>query len=183
MTPPGPRPNPAVVADASFFEPGRFEGTNINPVTLLATDYLNHFNEAIMLLEMLPMAPECKEDFLTWRPMSYCEHFEASRFKHRDLAIAAYEVADPLYRRPLDQIAHQMNQILVETRDGLQGDLSPDTIRILAEATTHWLRPLVGRAGSVINGDLAAVHPSSDSAPQDTIDALFGRKVEAAAYA
>jgi hypothetical protein len=180
MTPPGLRPNPAVVADASFFEPGRFEGTNINPVTLLATDYLNHFNEAIMLLEMLPMAPECKEDFLTWRPMSYCEHFEASRFKHRDLAIAAYEVADPMYRRPLDETAHQMNQILVETRDGLQGDLSPDTIRILAEATTHWLRPLVARAGAVINGDLAAVRPSSETAAQDTIDALFDRKAEAA---
>ncbi|MDP3655070.1 MAG: hypothetical protein Q8R67_25705, partial [Rhodoferax sp.] len=27
---------------------------NINPRTGLATDYLNHFNEAIMLLEMVP---------------------------------------------------------------------------------------------------------------------------------
>ena len=49
----------------------RLDGTNINPVTGLATDYLNHFNEAIMLLEMLPVAPDCKEDFLAWRPMSY----------------------------------------------------------------------------------------------------------------
>ncbi len=73
----------------------RLDGTNINPVTGLATDYLNHFNEAIMLLEMLPMAPDCKADFLAWRPMSYAEHFAASHFKHRDLAIAAYEVADP----------------------------------------------------------------------------------------
>src|SRR5689334_18469770 len=161
MTPPGPSPTSAVATDASF-EPGRFDGTNINPVTLLATDYLNHFNEAIMLLEMLPMAPDCKEDFLAWQPMNYCEHFAASRFKHRDLAIAAYEVADPIYRRPLDQIAHQMIQVLVETRDGLQGDLSHDTIRILAEATTHWLRPLVARAGAVINGELEAVHPTSE---------------------
>ena len=30
---------------------------NINPATGLATDYLNHFNEAIMLLDMLSKLP------------------------------------------------------------------------------------------------------------------------------
>jgi hypothetical protein len=181
MTPSGPRPNCDVAAGSSTPDAARFDGTNINPVTLLATDYLNHFNEAVMLLEMLPAAPDCKEDFLAWRPMSYCDHFAASRFKHRDLAIAAYEVADPMFRRPLDEIADQMNQILTETRDGLQGDLSHDTIRILAEATTHWLRPLVARAGAVINGELAAAQWNSDGAPQDAIDALFDRAVDSVA--
>jgi len=50
---------------------------NINPRTGLATDYLNHFNEAIMLLEMIPDMPECSGDFLEWRPLSYAEHFHA----------------------------------------------------------------------------------------------------------
>ena len=68
---------------------------NINPRTGLATDYLNHFNEAIMLLEMIPDMPECAEDFLTWRPLSYAEHFTASNFKARDLAIEAYEFGRP----------------------------------------------------------------------------------------
>ena len=53
--------------------PGRFDearaarlrAANINPHTGLATDYLNHFNEAVMLLEMVPDMPECAEDFLT----------------------------------------------------------------------------------------------------------------------
>src|SRR5882724_6824757 len=67
---------------------------NINPRTGLATDYLNHFNEAIMLLEMVPDMPECAEDFLTWSPLSYAEHFWASNFKARDLAIEAYELSD-----------------------------------------------------------------------------------------
>jgi hypothetical protein len=53
----------------------------INPFTGLATDYLNHFNEAIMLLEMLPRSPDCRNDLLGWRPMSYREHFANSRFK------------------------------------------------------------------------------------------------------
>src|SRR5215813_13155683 len=99
---PGPRSKTALAAGPAV-DSARLDGTNINPVTGLATDFLNHFNEAIMLLEMLPMAPNCKEDLLVWRPMSYVEHFAASNFKHRDLAIAAYEQADPLFRRQLDE--------------------------------------------------------------------------------
>ena len=178
---PGPRQNSADAAEPAA-DPAWLDGTNINPATGLATDYLNHFNEAIMLLEMLPMAPDCKDDLLAWRPMSYPEHFAASNFKHRDLAITAYEQADPLFRRQLDQIADQMNQILTEARDGLQGELSHDTIRILAEATAHWLKPLVARAGAVINGELAAALPSAEAAPQDAIDALFDQEVDAACH-
>src|ERR1700691_5254907 len=72
----------------------RLLAANINPRTGLATAYLNHFNEAIMLLEMIPDMPECSEDFLEWQPLSYSEHFTASNFKARDLAIEAYETAD-----------------------------------------------------------------------------------------
>ena len=76
---------------------------NINPRTGLATDYLNHFNEAIMLLEMVPDMPECAEDFLDWHPLSYAEHFTASNFKARDLAISAYDSADPEHPRRIRQ--------------------------------------------------------------------------------
>src|SRR5487761_2781941 len=80
----------------------RLRAANINPRTGLATDYLNHFNEAIMLLEMVPDMPECAEDFLGWRPLSYAEHFTASNFKARDLAIASYDSADPIIRAEFD---------------------------------------------------------------------------------
>src|SRR5277367_3008540 len=87
---PMPRPTgPEAVARAA-----RLLAANINPRTGLATDYLNHFNEAIMLLEMIPDMPECSEDFLEWQPLSYSEHFTASNFRARDLAIEAYEAAD-----------------------------------------------------------------------------------------
>jgi hypothetical protein len=156
-------------------------GANINPATGLATDYLNHFNEAIMLLELLPSAPECKEDFLAWRPMSYREHFAASNFKHRDVAIAAYETADPLFRRQLDEIADQMNTILTATHEGMKGELAPDTIRILAEATAHWLRPLVARAGAVIHGEPISAAAHEETAAQDAVDLLFAHAVQVVA--
>jgi hypothetical protein len=48
----------------------RLLDANINPVTGLATDYLNHFNEAIMMLELAPEMPDCMEDLSAWRPLS-----------------------------------------------------------------------------------------------------------------
>ncbi len=43
------------------------KGKNINEDTLMATDYLNHFNEIIMLLEMVPSMPECFDDCQEWQ--------------------------------------------------------------------------------------------------------------------
>src|SRR5712664_2137037 len=90
----------------------KLRAANINPRTGLATDYLNHFNEAIMLLEMIPDMPECAEDFLSWHPLSYAEHFTASHFKARDLAIEAYESADANTRAEFDNITAAMTSIL-----------------------------------------------------------------------
>src|ERR1700737_3287453 len=90
----------------------QLRAANINPRTGRATDYLNHFNEAIMLLEMIPDMPECAQDFLAWHPLSYREHFMASHFKTRELAIEAYESADIVIRTEFDNITTTMTSIL-----------------------------------------------------------------------
>ena len=40
----------------------RAAASNLDSDTLLATDYLNHFNEIVMLLEMVPDMPEIMEE-------------------------------------------------------------------------------------------------------------------------
>jgi hypothetical protein len=125
---------------------------NINPRTGLATDYLNHFNEAIMLLEMIPDMPECAEDFLTWTPLSYAEHFWASNFKARDLAIEAYELADPGIRSEFDKLASTMTSILTAVGTAMRQTRQHKTRAILAEQATGWVKPLVALAGGIING-------------------------------
>jgi hypothetical protein len=112
--------------------------------------------------------------------MSYVEHFAASNFKFRDLAITAYEAANPAFRGQLDAVSSRMTTILTATHDGMKGELAPDTIRILAEATTHWLRPLVARAGAAINGEPIDATAPDDTAPQDAIDLLFDAEADAA---
>ena len=150
----------------------RLADANINPATGLATDYLNHFNEAIMLLEMLSDCPDCIDDFLGWRPMSYREHFAASRFKGRDLAIAAYETADPVLRNCLDTLAATMSAVLEATRAAMTTDMPHEAAGLLAERAASWLKPLVARAGAVINGETDAGFGQA-LVPQAVVDGLM----------
>jgi hypothetical protein len=150
----------------------RLADANINPLTGLATDYLNHFNEAIMLLEMLSSCPDCLDDFLAWQPMSYREHFAASRFRGRDMAIAAYDAADPYLRDCLDSLAGTMTAVLEATRATLRAEMPPEAAGVLADRAAAWLRPLVARAGAVINGNADANLPK---APQAVVDGLMKR--------
>lgn len=144
--------------------------TNINPATGLASDYLNHFNEAIMLLDMVSSCPDCREDFLGWRPMSYRDHFAASRFQARDLAIAAYDASDPALRRRLDRLAGTMTAVLEAARAAMDSELPPQAVGNLAHRVAARLKPLVARAGALINGDAEAIVPLS---PQAVVDGLM----------
>jgi hypothetical protein len=146
-------PQPRRSADAGVAaRAAELRAANINPKTGLATDYLNHFNEAIMLLEMIPDMPDCAEDFLNWQPLSYREHFTASNFKGRDLAISAYNSADPAVRDEFDNLTATMTSILTAVCSAMR-EAQEDRIRfILAEQATSWVKPLVALAGGLVNG-------------------------------
>ena len=155
-------------------DPARLQAANINPKTGLATDYLNHFNEAIMLLDLLPHTPECIVELIGWEPLSYQEHFAASHFKHKELAIAAYEAAEPSARVRLDDLADTMNALLVATCEAFQRRSSLDAANALAADTAARLKPLVARAGAVINGyDIEHSEDMTTGEQQATVDALF----------
>ena len=75
-------------------------GTNVNAVSLLATDYLNHFNEALMLAELVLDMPDMLEDFTNWSPRHYKDHFRLSGIADKELAIEAYDISPQEYRVP-----------------------------------------------------------------------------------
>lgn len=157
----------ATGVDDFVLTPQRLAEANIHPDTRLATDYLNHFNEVVMLIDMLPVMPECVSDVLDWSPCSYPDHFRASHFKHRDLAIAAYDAADPVARDMLDALAGTMTTVIEHARTRLDGEADATYAAIIAERASAWLRLLVAKAGAVINNQRLA---GSDAAPQDAID-------------
>jgi hypothetical protein len=130
----------------------QLQAANINPHTGLATDYLNHFNEAVMLLEMIPDMPECAEEFLGWHPRSYREHFAASGFKTRELAIAAYDSANADIRAEFDHITSTMTSILTAVGGAMREVRHDKSRATLAEQATGWVKPLAMLAGGIING-------------------------------
>jgi hypothetical protein len=150
------RPMPHQTGPEAEARAAQLRAANINPRTGLATDYLNHFNEAIMLLEMIPDMPECAEDFLNWNPLSYREHFTASNFKARDLAIEAYNSAEPNIRAEFDNITSSMTSILTAVGAAMREVSQDKTRATLAEQATGWVKPLVTLAGGIINGGAEA---------------------------
>jgi hypothetical protein len=147
---------------------------DINPITGLSTDYLNHFTEAIMLLEILPVMPDCLPDFLAWEPKDYREHFAAGHFRNRDRVISAYEAADPELSRSLDMLADLMNTTLLATREAIASN--PGTIKsnALAARAAAVLKPIVTRVAALINGTAPGLS-SRATVPQAEIDAMFRR--------
>ena len=134
----------------------RAKGTNVNDRTLLATDYLNHVNEIIMLLELVPDAPECLDDCRAWRPMSYTEHFEASSIADRDLAIEAYEFSPPEFRATFDRLTREMHRVIAGALASVeaataQGD--EERVRRVIDLSVTALKTMVDHASSTIHGD------------------------------
>ena len=156
----------------------RLQGTNINPVTLLATDYLNHFNEVIMLVEMVADMPDMIEEVLAWEPKSYQQHFADSGFRDKDLAIEAYEAAPGNIKAQFDALVACLDINIFKIQKRLR-DVDPattdDAFGEEIRVAVNRFHRLVEMISSVINGGTVKTAPEEAAAPsaQDEIDALF----------
>lgn len=147
----------------------RARGSNVNEKTLLATDYLNHVNEIVMLLDLVPDAPECLEDCKAWQPLGYQDHFRASNIADRDLAIEAYEFSPPAFKEPFDRLLGEMNRLVaisIERLDQALAEGNEEITRMIAERASRNLQDLIGQTSAVINGTDHTVN-------QAQIDALM----------
>lgn len=159
--------------DNPFADRQRLLAANIHPQTGLATDYLNRFNEAVMLLELIRDDPAAAGDIAAWEPASYIDHFRRSGFKDRDLAVAAYAMAPASLRVRLDELSETMTTIVVTVREALALAPPPTIVAALAEEALDRLHPLLAEASGVIHGVDAEAAGSGDGDPQHTVDALF----------
>ena len=147
----------------------RVQGTNINQQTLLATDYLNHFNEIVMTLEMIPDMPELLEEAQAWRPKGYREHFAESTIADKDLAVEVYELVPDRYRRPFEETIGQMDRLVLRTLARIAeasagGEV--ERLRITTHNASLLLRRLMDHASAIIHG-------SETTMDQAEIDALM----------
>ncbi|MEO1199356.1 MAG: hypothetical protein AAFX39_08990 [Pseudomonadota bacterium] len=150
----------------------------INRVTGLSTDYFNHHNEAIMLLELIGDMPDMIDDVRAWHPVSYRSHFEDSNLGIAPAAIACYETAPADSRVAFDNLTHCLDAFLVDAI-GLIGDLidagHPDIAGDVGHQASDFARRVVASGSALANGSRADIFPERRASEQTEalIDALF----------
>ncbi|WP_417317955.1 hypothetical protein [Emcibacter sp.] len=149
-------------------------GENINPQTLLATDYLNHFNEVHMLLDMLSDMPDCIEDVQEWHPKSYQDHFRDSAFNAKDLAVEAYDHSPGEYRIPFEEMVQQMDDLVLDTISKVSKAIeNSDTVSLprLVDDYRPRMEKMIEDCGAIINGTKGSAH-------QEDIDSYFSEEID-----
>lgn len=148
----------------------RVQDANINAQTLLATDYLNHFNEIVMTLEMIPMMPELLDDAKEWQPKSYQDHFRDSTFSDKDLAVEAYDLSPEKYRAPFETTISQLDRMVAGTLERIEKEITaerPELVELHASEGSQMIQKLMDHASAIIHG-------SAHVMDQDEIDSFLG---------
>ena len=161
---------------ADRLRPEVLAAANINPTTRLATDYLNHYNNVVMLLELVPDMPDFAEEVLGWTPVAYDDYFRTSHFRERDLAIAAHAAADPAIRADFDAVVTHLDCAMAEALDLVArfDPADPAAGERLRELVGGRLKPGIAAASAVINGP-TLTHSATTEADeaQAAVDELF----------
>lgn len=143
---------------------------NVNPKTGLATDYLNLFNEAIMLFEMGLDMPDMAEELTEWEPHGYVEHFDKSGFEMKDVVIAAYAEAPRPIRAAFDACCERCQAVFASSIDILlSSNVHDDMARADLDSRLRDMKSMVSEMDSHIHGRAKAVESNAQSA----VDALF----------
>lgn len=152
----------------AFQDPDRLRAANINPLTGLATDYLNQYNEVAMLIGTLADMPDMAECVLDWRPVGYPRHFTRTKYFARGLAIAGWVLAKREVKEKFFAVRNELEARITEVQQRLASTLVPELIASEAPA----IFADIARLGGVINGG-AAAPLLQQSAAQDLVDSLF----------
>jgi hypothetical protein len=149
----------------------RLAGSNISQTSLLATDYLNHYNEVIMIVDMLPDMPEMLEDIEGWRPRSYAEHFRDCGFSYAELAIEAYEQAPAEFRRTFDDTRQKLDEMTLYAVRTLAGCVARNRAGELRERCAVFARAMQALTETMA----ATINGSATKADDDLIRSILGK--------
>jgi hypothetical protein len=153
--------------DLAWWDPDVLAKANIMPATGLATDYLNVFNEAVMLFGLLPDMPDMIDELLVWQPLTYEQHFARSGFQAKELAIVAHLNAAPEIKIPFDSLSDEIGTMIaraiITAEDMIKAGKPLDEF---VSETSYAIQAAI----MLLDG---MVHGGSVGGAQDDIDALF----------
>lgn len=140
---------------------------SVNPHSLLATDYLNVFNEALMLMGMAADDPEMLEELEDWSAPDYIDHFEQTNFKGKDVVAAAFEAADSKRRDSFVRRSKTL-ELLIQTEVAVMMNSAAEGI--LGDEEVATTVDMLQTYAAKLDG---LIHAGGGNSAQDAADALF----------
>lgn len=147
----------------------------VNPASRLANDYLNLFNEIVMLIEQLPSMPELIDDVFAWRPTTYQDYFTRSILPGRGSALEAYAALSQTFRRDFEAIVEELDRMAVGAIAAIRrhhktkGNAEPNTLAGLCTRSGEKMREVLDRATKLVNYGPG----TGGEAPQTNADRLM----------
>ncbi len=139
---------------------------NVNLSTGFATNYLNHYVEILLLLEMLPSMPECLEDIGLWEPMDYVEHVRLSGLPQSELVIEAFEHSDTKRKDTLADVTNEVDTEVLRYINQAQKAVAvgdDEQTAAIAREAKEVLTPMLEKISSVIcSPNFLAEEPMDD---------------------
>lgn len=151
MTLAQPMPEPDAAVDAAGVFSPACDG--------LSNDFLNHYSEALMLIEMAAYDPAIGAELADWRPVGYRAYFASSELRRASAALAAYDALSEARRNAFERLIAAMDTLATMAVFALQPPSAPESAPVIVEATAPALRNLIAKAGAFLNSggqDLAA---------------------------
>lgn len=148
----------------------------VNPASGLANDYLNLFNEVVMLIEQLPDMPELIDDLLAWRPTTYKDYFSRSILPGRHSALDTYAELNAGFRRNFEAIVAELDRIatasvaLIRHHLHKKGLAEPEVLAELCGKAGTALRSVLERASTTVNHGIAEAGESAQRRADRLLD-------------
>ncbi len=143
----------------------------VNPSSGIANDFLNQYNEVLLLVENLPvLLPEMVAELLSWKKKTYEEYFEASPLPGGDIAIKIYKVLNKDFRKRFEAIIGRINKISDTAIDVIgkrylenNCDLDAEDVEAFCTDISKKLRNEIENASRLVNYGLAMAPETSQA--------------------
>jgi hypothetical protein len=148
----------------------------VSPTSGMANDYLNHFNEVLLMIENLPvLLPEMVDELVGWKPVSYRAYFEQSNLPGSAEALAIYDSLDEDFRRDAETMIELLDKIILRSvaiitshrRD--DGSIEAEDIAYICPRLAVALRSALERMADIVNHGYAG----ASERPQEMADRIL----------
>jgi hypothetical protein len=165
--------------DQMLLEASAFQGADPDSRTAvpadrdgLSTDYLNHYSEILMLIEMASFDEGIVAELSAWQPIGYRDYFLKSPLRRAASAIEAYDALSVPHRTAFEQTIEALDKLASGAILALQPPCHPQNVVLIGEVIGPGIRRLIDRAAAFLNSDGTAPCKTGDE-PQTIIDRLI----------